>query len=128
MLLIPHTTLFFSIPLYKIRSWVFLLIHSSPNPHSHYCDGFHCVCVSIFVWAKHAIVCVIGDPKPPPPPLALTLPVLVKERMRLEREEATRLLEEATEVRLYAIPVFALSRAPGPEHWINNHLEHTLKT
>lgn len=32
---------------------------------------------------------------PPPPPL----PVLVKERMRLEREEATRLLEEETEVR-----------------------------
>lgn len=32
---------------------------------------------------------------PPPPPL----PLLVKERMRLEREEATRLLEEETEVR-----------------------------
>ena len=31
----------------------------------------------------------------PPPPL----PFLVKERMRLEREEATRLLEEETEVR-----------------------------
>lgn len=31
-----------------------------------------------------------------PPPL---LPFLVKERMRLEREEATRLLEEETEVR-----------------------------
>lgn len=33
---------------------------------------------------------------PPPPPL----PFLVKERMRLEREEATRLLEEETEVSL----------------------------
>lgn len=65
------------------------------------------MCVSIFVWAKHAIVCVIGDPKPPPLPHALTLPLLVKERMRLEREEATRLLEEETEVRPYALPVFA---------------------
>lgn len=32
----------------------------------------------------------------PPPPFSL------KERMRLEREAATRLLEEETEVRLYA--------------------------
>lgn len=68
--------------------------------------NFTGMCVSILVWAKHAIVCVIGDPESPPP-FVLTLPTLVKERMRLDREEATRLLEEETEVRPYALPVFA---------------------
>lgn len=56
----------------------------SPSLHlsSHYCVAV-CGRVSTLLYS------------PPPPPL----PFLVKERMRLEREEATRLLEEETEVR-----------------------------
>lgn len=57
----------------------------SPSLHlsSHYCVAV-CGRVSSLLYSP-----------PPPPPL----PFLVKERMRLEREEATRLLEEETEVR-----------------------------
>lgn len=51
-----------------------------------------------FVW-----LCVLGCFLYFPPPL----PFLVKERMRLEREEATRLIEEETEVRY--------SSSAGPE-------------
>lgn len=75
-----HTTspLFFS-----TSPSVTLLSTSVNSPSSH----------RITVW-----LCVVGalpllySPLPP-------LPFLVKERMRLEREEATRLLEEETEVR-----------------------------
>lgn len=54
--------------------------HLFPSPH-----GKHCVAV-----------CGCAFPSLHSPPL---LPLMVKERMRLEREEATRLLEEETEVR-----------------------------
>lgn len=52
----------------------------------------HCITVWLCVFGclPHSPVLVL--PRPP-------LPLLVKERMRLEREEATRLLEEETEVR-----------------------------
>lgn len=51
-----------------------------------------------------------------PPPL----PFLVKERMRLEREEATRLLEEETEVRH--------SSSAGPETTFLSVLNSSLTT
>lgn len=62
--------LHFSLPL--------TLLSSSSSPLIALLCG--CVCLGVF----------------PLPPL---LPLMVKERMRLEREEATRLLEEETEVR-----------------------------
>lgn len=58
------------------------LLSSINHLSSHYC-------VAVCGWVSSLL-------SSPPPPL---LPFLVKERMRLEREEATRLLEEETEVR-----------------------------
>ncbi len=81
-----------------------------------------CVCVSIFVWTKCVSVCDWVNFIPHP---LLAFPLSVKERMRLEREEATRLLEEETEVRPYALPVLtARIRAPGAKHRTCCHLEH----
>ncbi len=62
------------------------LLSSSENPPSSLSSSHYCVAVC--GWASSLLY------SPPPP-----LPFLVKERMRLEREEATRLLEEETEVR-----------------------------
>ncbi len=111
-----------------LSSWslVLLFIHNSASskPHSHLCNGCHrnvCMCVHICV--DKMCVCVwLGKLHPPPP---ACLPSSVKERMRLEREEATRLLEEETEVRPYALPVLtARIRAPGAKHRTCCHREH----
>ena len=74
-------------------------IISIPPPYSsvtslHFSPGItspppHCITVWLCGWVSSPLY------SPPPPPL----PVLVKEQMRLDREEATRLLEEETEVR-----------------------------
>lgn len=73
---------------------------STSPPHLTPWNTYFCSCVPPLSTVHHITVWLCGRVSSllfPPP-----LPFLVKERMRLEREEATRQLEEETEVRFFS--------------------------
>lgn len=72
----------------------------STSTHLTPWNTYFCFCVPPLSTVHHITVWLCGRVSSllfPPP-----LPFLVKERMRLEREEATRQLEEETEVRYFS--------------------------
>lgn len=95
------------LPSFFIIFDVFGVIHkkkssnlSTSPPHLTPWNTYFCSCAPPFSTVHHITVWLGGRVSSllfPPP-----LPFLVKERMRLEREEATRQLEEETEVRFFS--------------------------
>lgn len=74
-------------------------LSTSPPPLTPW-NTYFCFCVPPLSTVHHITVWLCGRVSSllfPPP-----LPFLVKERMRMEREEATRQLEEETEVRYFS--------------------------
>lgn len=74
---------------------IVLFIRAQHHFFPHRLNG----CIRVFTghyFLVYDLICVTGHPIPS----SFTPPLSLKERMRLEREAATRLLEEETEVRL----------------------------